>query len=36
MIQLAKGIAEGEKIFDYDQTFINLKEEVKNQPNKNL
>lgn len=33
MIQLAKGIAEGENIFDYDQAFINLKEEVKNQPN---
>ena len=36
MIQLAKGIEEGEKIFDYDHAFFNLKEEVKNQLNANL
>jgi hypothetical protein len=32
MTQLAKGIAEGENVYDYDQAFINIKEEVKNQP----
>jgi len=29
VVQLAKGIAEAEGIFDYEQAYVNIREEIK-------
>lgn len=31
VIQLAKGIAEAEGIYDYEQAYVNIREEIKSQ-----